>query len=228
MKKFILLLLIVLHSTAYSQEQPFMEITYNNLTLVNITTNTVETKREGAFNIVFYTHSFYLIEDGFVERYTIVDSRDDYSGVTMRLRNENNQKCGLKFEKDKLTIINMSTKKSIVLKNPYYHKDKESDSSQAYKIDYYLSFKVNKYDARYDIQDVFIQMEINLEDKYLIMKERGAEEHYKLAKIQYKDKFITFIMYNSKGYSGVAIDRDTYRFCIYFLNQDTLFLTTNR
>ena len=104
-----------------TQEKPVMEVTYKNATLVNTITNTIEGKAEGQFYIAFFTHVIYYVEGGVTDKYRIIDSRDDNQGVTMVLRNENNQRCGSRFEKDKLIITNTVTHKSILLSNPYYH-----------------------------------------------------------------------------------------------------------
>lgn len=229
-----LFVFILFAAIVYSQEDPFMEVTYKNATLVNTSTNIIECNTKGQFYIVFFLHVVCYVEGGVVDRYSIIDSRDDDLGVTMILRNDNNQKCGLRYEKDKLTITNAVTHKSVILTEPYYHSSENDMKFESYPnketlhINYSISYKINKYDIRYDIQNVSINLKIDFKSKYLVMIEGDSEAHYNIKDVKSNEQYITFYMYNNNGYTVASIDRKDYTLCMTSTKQDPIFLITNK
>lgn len=234
MRKILLLVLMMITTLAYSQDEPFIEVTYKNATLVNTTTNTIEGSTKGQFYIAFFSHIICYVEGGVVDKYKVIDSRDDDLGVTMILRNDNNEKCGLRYEKDKLTITNTVTHKSVILTEPYYHSSENDVKFESYPnketlhISYLMSYKVNKYDVRYDIQRSLIKLKIDFESRSLVMIEGNSEAYYSIKDVKFNEQYITFYMYNNYGYTVASIDRRDYTLCITSTKQDPIFLITNK
>lgn len=234
MKNSVILLLLMVATLVYSQDDPFMEATYKKATLVNTTTNSIEDRTEGLFYVAFFSHAFCYVEGGIVDKYKVIDSKEDDFGVTMILRNDKNQKCGLRYEMNRLILTNTFTHKAVILSEPYYHSDENDVKFESYpnretlQINYYSSYKVNKYDIRYDIQSVFIKVKIDFESESLIMKEGDSEAHYKIKDVKSNEQYITFFMYNNYGYTVVSIDKKDCTLCLTSTKKDPFFLKTNR